>query len=140
MADDVQGIEVGATASFEKTVTPDDIVKYAQASGDANPLHSDAAYAARTRFKQPIAHGMLAAGLISAALGTQLAPDSVVIYLSQSLRFRAPVSAGDTLTATVTATAIDAERSRITLDTVVTNQDGTEVILGEAQVMVEALS
>lgn len=137
---DVQGIEVGAKASFEKTVTEEDIAKYAEVSGDANPLHADAEYAARTRFKAPIAHGMLAAGLISAALGTRIAPDSVVIYLSQSLRFRAPVSAGDTLTATVEATAVDPERSRITLDTIVTNQDGTEVILGEAQIMVEALS
>ena len=139
MADNVRGIELGAAATFQKTVTSEDIAKYAEVSGDANPLHSDAEYAARTRFKQPIAHGMLAAGLISAALGTQLAPDSVVIYLSQSLRFRAPVSAGDTLTATVTATEVDVERSRIGLETVVKGEDGTEVITGEALVMVEAL-
>ena len=139
MADNVQGIELGATATFEKTVTSEDIAGYAQLSGDSNKLHSDAEYAARTRFKQPIAHGMLAAGLISAALGTQLAPDSVVIYLSQSLRFRAPVSPGDTLTATVTATEVDVERSRIGLETVVKGEDGTEVITGEALVMVEAL-
>ncbi len=139
MADNVQGIELGATATFQKTVTSEDIAKFAEVSGDANPLHADAEYAARTRFKQPIAHGMLAAGLISAALGTQLAPDSVVIYLSQSLRFRAPVSPGDTLTATVTATEIDVERSRIGLETVVKGEDGTDVITGEALVMVEAL-
>ena len=139
MTDNVRGIELGAAATFQKTVTSEDIAKYAEVSGDANPLHSDAKYAARTRFKQPIAHGMLAAGLISAALGTQLAPDSVVIYLSQSLRFRAPVSAGDTLTATVTATEVDVERSRIGLETVVKGEDGTEVITGEALVMVEAL-
>ena len=139
MAEDVQGIEVGATADFAKTVTDDDIQKYAEVSGDGNPLHTDAEYAARTRFKQPIAHGMLGAGMISAALGTKLAPDSVVIYLSQSLRFLAPVSAGDTLTATVTATKVDPERSRVTLDTVVTNQDGTDVITGEAMMMVDAL-
>jgi acyl dehydratase len=137
---DVQGIEVGTTASFAKTVTAEDIAGFTAVSGDTNPLHSDADYAARTRFKQPIAHGMLGAGLISAALGTQLAPDSVVIYLSQSLRFRAPVSVGDVLTATVSTTEIDEERSRVTLETTVTNQDGTDVILGEAQVMVEALS
>lgn len=140
MADNVQGIEVGASASFEKTVTAEDIAKFAEVSGDANPLHSDAAYAARTRFKQPIAHGMLGAGLISAALGTRLAPNAVVIYLGQTLRFRAPVSAGDRLTATVTATAVDPERNRVTLDTVVKNQDNTEVIAGEATVMVEALA
>ena len=140
MAEDVQGIEVGATATFEKAVTSDDIARYAEVSGDANPLHSDPDYAARTRFKQPIAHGMLGAGLISAALGTKLAPDAVVIYLSQSLRFLAPVGAGDTLTATVTATEVNVERSRVTLETVVSNQDGNDVITGEALVMVDALS
>ena len=137
--DKVQGLEVGSSAEFSKAVTQQDIDLYAQVSGDSNPLHRDPTYAARTRFKAPIAHGMFGAGLISAALGTKLAPDSVVIYLSQNLRFRAPVAAGDTLTATCTVTAVDAERSRVTLDTKVSKQDGTDVILGDAQVMVEAL-
>jgi 3-hydroxybutyryl-CoA dehydratase len=135
---DVQGLTEGTSASFTKTVTQADISAYAEVSGDHNPLHSDAAYAARTRFKQPIAHGMLGAGFISAAIGTQLAPRSVVIYLGQNLQFRAPVSPGDTLTAKVTVSKVDPERSRVSLDTVVTNQDGTEVIRGDALVMVEA--
>ena len=139
MADDVQGIVVGTTASFEKTVTQDDIARFAEVSGDTNPLHSDAEYAARTRFKEPIAHGMLAAGLISAALGTRLAPDSVVIYLKQNLSFRAPVKPGDTLTATVSATGVDAERNTVALDTVVTNQGGTEVLQGDALVLIDPL-
>ena len=63
-----------------------------------------------------------------------------MIYLSQSLRFLAPVSAGDTLTATLTVTSVDVERSRVSLETVVSNQDGADVISGEALVMVEALS
>ena len=134
----VLGIVVGKSASFSTLVDADDIRKYAEVSGDSNPLHTDAAYAARTRFKEPIAHGMLAAGVISAALGTQLAPDAVVIYLAQNLRFRAPVRVGDTLTATVTVTSVDTARSRVALDTVVTNQDGTEVLSGDALVMVEA--
>ena len=138
MADNVHGIEIGTTATFQKTVTSEDIAKYAEVSGDANPLHADAEYAARTRFKQPIAHGMLAAGLISAALGTQLAPDSVVIYLSQSLRFRAPVSPGDTLTATVTATEIDVERSRRELETGVRGGGGAERISGRGMGLGEA--
>ena len=140
MADSVEGIEAGASAQFVKSVTAEDIAKFAEVSGDANRLHSDAEYAARTRFKTPIAHGMLAAGLISAALGTQLAPDSVVIYLGQNLRFRAPVSAGDTLTATVAVTGVNPDRSQLSLDTKVTNQDGTDVITGDALVMVEALT
>lgn len=139
MADNVQGLEVGSVATFSKEVTQADIDSFAQVTGDTNPLHSNAEYAARTRFKTPIAHGMFGAGAISAALGTKLAPNSVVIYLAQNLRFRAPVMAGDTITATVTVTAVDVERSRVSLDTKVSKQDGTDVILGDAQVMVEAL-
>lgn len=139
MADDVQGLQAGSVATFTKTVTQEDIDKFADITGDSNPLHRDATYAQRTRFKQPIAHGMFGAGIISAALGTQLAPDSVVIYLAQNLRFRAPVMAGDTLTATCTVTEVDTQRSRVSLETKVSKQDGTDVILGDAQVMVEAL-
>ena len=139
MTDDVQGIVVGTTVSFEKTVTHDDIAKFAEASGDTNPLHRDAEYAARTRFKEPIAHGILTAGVISAALGTKLAPDSVVIYLRQKLSFIAPVKPGDTLTATVSATGVDAERNTVALDTVVTNQGGAEVLQGDALVLIDPL-
>lgn len=139
MADEVQGLSVGSKAVFSKAVTAADILKFAEVSGDTNPLHSDAAYAAKTRFKQPIAHGMFGAGVISAALGTKLAPNAVVIYMGQNLQFRAPVLAGDTLTATCTVTKVDPERKRLSLDTVVTKQDGTEVIRGDATVMVEAL-
>jgi acyl dehydratase len=138
MADEVHGLGVGATASFEKQITQQDIAGFADATGDHQPLHSDAAFAARTRFKQPIAHGILGAGVISAALGTRLAPGLVVIYMAQNLQFRAPVMAGDTLTATVTVTKVDVERSRLSLDTLVKKQDGTEVIRGDALVMVEA--
>jgi 3-hydroxybutyryl-CoA dehydratase len=138
MSDEVQGLGVGATASFEKTITQADINGFADATGDHQPLHSDPAFAARTRFKQPIAHGILGAGVISAALGTKLAPGLVVIYMAQNLQFRAPVVAGDTLTATVTVTKVDTERSRLSLDTLVKKQDGTEVIRGDALVMVEA--
>ncbi|GMU40971.1 MAG: hypothetical protein AMXMBFR23_18370 [Chloroflexota bacterium] len=139
MADDVQGLTVGTVATFSKTVTQEDIDLFARVTGDTNPLHSDAAYAARTRFKSPIAHGMFGAGTISAALGTKLAPNAVVIYLGQNLQFRGPVKAGDTITATATVTKVDPERSRVSLDTVVTNQDGAEVIRGDAMVMVDAL-
>ena len=139
MADEVQGIVEGTSVTFEKTVTSEDIAKFADVSGDSNPLHSDADYAARTRFKEPIAHGILAAGVISAALGTRLAPGSVVIYLKQNLSFRAPVKPGDRLTATVAATGVDAERSTVALSTIVTNQNGTEVVLGDALVLVEPL-
>ncbi len=137
MADEVHGIAVGTTASFTKTITPEDIRKFAEVSGDDQPLHLDPAFAARTCFKEPIAHGILSASVISAAIGTKFAPGKVVIYLSQNLRFRAPVKPGDTITATVTATAVDVERSRVTLDTKVTGADGAEIVTGDAMVMVE---
>ena len=140
MADTVQGLTEGSTATFTATVTQESIETFGNVTGDRNPLHSDPAYAARTRFKQPIAHGMYAAGAISAALGTKLAPDAVVIYLAQNLQFRGPVLPGDEITATVTVTKVDPERSRVSLDTVVTKQDGSEVIRGDALVMVEALT
>jgi len=139
MTDSVQGLTEGTQATFTAPVTQQSIDAFGDVTGDKNPLHSDATYAARTRFKQPIAHGMYAAGAISAALGTKLAPDAVVIYLAQNLQFRAPVLAGDEITATVTVTKVDTERSRVSLDTVVTKQDGTEVVRGDALVMVEAL-
>lgn len=136
--EEVQGLKVGSSASIAKTVTQRDVEQFAEVTLDHNPLHTDAAYAARTRFKQLIAHGMLGAGVISAAIGTKLAPNSVVIYMAQNMQFRAPVVAGDTITATATVTKVDVERSRVSLDTIVTNQDGTEVIRGDALVMVEA--
>jgi 3-hydroxybutyryl-CoA dehydratase len=140
MADDVQGLTVGSSASFSKQVTVEDIVSFADVTGDHNPLHTDAAYAARTRFKAPIAHGMLGAGLISAAIGVNLTPGNAVIYMGQNLQFRAPVSAGDILTANVEVTELDAEKSRLKLNTTVSNQDGTAVIRGDATIMVEALT
>ncbi len=140
MADDVQGLTVGSSASFEKQVTDADIASFAEVTGDSNPLHTDSAYAARTRFQQPVAHGMLGAGVISAAIGANLAPGKAVIYLGQSLQFRAPVMPGDTITANVEVTEVDAERGRLTLNTTVSNQDGTDVIRGEANIMVEALT
>lgn len=140
MAEEVQGLTVGSTATYTATVTQEAISTFSDVTGDHNPLHTDPEYAARTRFKQPIAHGMFGAGAISAALGTRLAPDAVVIYLAQNMQFRAPVMAGDEITATVTVTKVDPERSRLSLDTVVTKQDGTEVIRGDALVMVEPLA
>src|SRR5690606_32310943 len=77
MADDVQGLTVGTTASYTATVTQEAIASFGQVTGDTNPLHTDADYATRTRFKQPIAHGMFGAGAISAAIGTKLQPEAV---------------------------------------------------------------
>ncbi len=138
MTDAVLGVKVGDTASFEKTVSEEDIVAFARATGDEQPLHLDESYAAKTRFKRRVAHGMLSAGLISAALGTRLAADATVIYLSQSLRFLRPVFPGDTVTAKVEVTGVDPERQFVTCATECVNQDGRSVLTGEATVLLDA--
>ena len=140
MADEVQGLTVGSTASFTAMVSQDSIDTFGNVTGDKNPLHSDAAYAARTRFKQPIAHGMIGAAFISAAMATRLAPGYVIVYLGQNLEFVAPVYEYDVLTVTCTVTAVEPRRNRVKVDTIVTNQDSAEVIRGEAYFLVDELA
>jgi 3-hydroxybutyryl-CoA dehydratase len=132
-------ITPGDKVSFTKTVTDDDVLMFAKVTGDDQPLHLDDAFAAKTRFKKRIAHGMLSAGFISAALGTKLAPGYVVVYLSQQLRFRLPVAIGDTITATAEVTAVDEEKRILTVQTDCTNQAGEAVVKGEATVLLDPL-
>jgi 3-hydroxybutyryl-CoA dehydratase len=129
-----EDLKLGQTASFAKTITEADILLFAGVSGDTNPVHIDAEAAARTPFKERIAHGMLSASLISTVLGTRL-PGPGTIYLAQNLKFRAPVRIGATVTATAEITALDAEKKRATLKTTCT-VEGKPVIEGEAVVMV----
>ncbi len=126
--------EVGDTASLVKTITDEDLRMFAKATGDLNPLHLDEEYAAASRFGRRVAHGMLSAGMISSVLGTEL-PGPGTIYMGQSLKFLAPVFLGDTVTATVTLAEYHRDKGRMTFQTVCTNQDGTEVVTGEAQVL-----
>ena len=126
----LEDLSVGMTSVYAKTVTDADIVMFAGISGDTNPVHLDALFADQTAFKGRIAHGMLSASFISTVLGTRL-PGPGCIYVSQSLRFRAPVKAGDTVTARVTIRDIDADKKRIVVDTVCTVGD-VVVIDGEA--------
>ncbi len=127
-------IAVGDTASFERTLSTEDIQLFAVLSGDVNPQHLDAEYAASTRFQGVIAHGMLGGALISAVLGTRL-PGPGTIYLGQTLKFLAPVRVGDTLRVSVTVTARDEAKKRLKLACGCTNQDGVAVISGEADVI-----
>ena len=140
MTDTILGVKVGDTAEFTKTISEGDVVAFARATGDEQPLHLDDAYAAKSRFKRRVAHGMLTAGFISAALGTKLAPHATVIYLSQSLRFLRPVFPGDTVTATLEVTSIDTEKRFVTCSTECVNQDGQSVLTGEATVLLDAAS
>ena len=127
-------LSVGQSAIFAKTVTEADIVAFAGVSGDFNPVHINEEFASQTMFKGRIAHGMLTAGFISTVFGTEL-PGPGCIYLSQSLKFKAPVRIGDTVKARVTVSAIDRDKSRVTF--VTTCQVGEQIVLdGEAQLMV----
>jgi len=130
--------QLGATASLTKTVTDADITAFAQLSGDVNPVHLDQAYAEKTRFGGRIAHGMLSAGLISAVLGTRL-PGPGAVYLSQSLKFLAPVKVGDEVTATATVIAQKEGKPIYTLATVCTNGRGERVLEGEAVILYDPL-
>ncbi len=126
----IEDLRVGQTAVFAKTVTETDIVLFAGVTGDQNPVHLNEDFAAGTVFKGRVAHGMLSVGFISAAIGTRL-PGPGSIYLSQNLRFKAPVRPGDTVKATVTVKEIDLAKGRITMTTVCTVKD-TVVIDGDA--------
>jgi acyl dehydratase len=124
----------GDRAELTRVVGPGDVASFVEAVGDFNPVHSDPAYAAATPFKVPITPGIYTAGLISAVIGTQL-PGPGAIYLSQSLKFVKPVKVGDRITARVEIIEVIRERNRLRLQTVCVNQDGQEVLSGEAWVM-----
>jgi 3-hydroxybutyryl-CoA dehydratase len=128
-------LQVGDTASQARTITDDDIRAFAEVTGDHNPVHLDDEFAQRTRFGRRIAHGMLGASLISAVLANQL-PGGGTVYLSQTLKFAAPVYVGDTVTARVTITHVRDDKPIVTLETVCLNQRGETLIKGEAVVLI----
>ena len=130
----LEDLEVGQGAELTRTVADGDLTAFAAVTGDDNPLHLDAAYAAATPFKGRIAHGMLSAGYISAVLGTKL-PGPGAIYVSQTLSFRRPVRIGDAVTAAVKVSAIDPAKGRVTFATEA-RVAGKVVLEGEAVVAV----
>jgi 3-hydroxybutyryl-CoA dehydratase len=130
----LEDLDLGMSATYAKTVSEADIVLFAGISGDNNPLHLDDDYARSTMFKSRIAHGMLTASFISTVVGTRL-PGPGCVYVSQNLRFKAPVRIGDTVRAVVEVTAIDQDRARVTLSTRCLVGDKV-VIDGEAVLMV----
>jgi 3-hydroxybutyryl-CoA dehydratase len=126
-----EDIKVGDDASISRTITEAHIVAFAGLTGDMNPLHVDAEYAAKSMFGERIAHGMLVAGLISAVVGMEL-PGPNSIYLGQDLKFTAPVKIGDTVTVTVTVTEKRDDKRIIKLRTTAANQRGEMVVDGSA--------
>ena len=128
-------LQVGDHASRTTTITDEMIRAFADLTGDTNPVHLDDSYAAGTRFGRRIAHGMIAAGLISATLANDL-PGPGTVYLSQTLQFKAPVYPGDVITTTVEVKSARPDKPIVTLTTVCRNQNDVVVLEGEAVVLV----
>jgi 3-hydroxybutyryl-CoA dehydratase len=135
---DIEDLKTGMSATFAKTITEADILLFAAASGDNNAVHINEEFARTTVFKGRIAHGMLSASVISAALAGHL-PGPGTVYLGQNLRFKAPVRPGDTVHATVTVKELQPQKSRVVMSTVCT-VGGKVVIDGEAVVMATSLA
>lgn len=129
-----EDLSLGRSAEMTRTVTEDVIAAFAAVSGDDNPVHLDAAFAAATPFKERIAHGMLSASYISAVIGTQL-PGPGAIYISQTLAFKRPVKIGDAVTTKVEVTGLADDKARATFQCVCL-VNGKPVLEGEAVVMV----
>ena len=125
--------KVGEVAEFTKVFTEEDIFLFAGISGDRNPVHVDREFASKTRFKARIAHGLLTAGTISAAIGMKL-PGPGCLYLSQTLDFKAPVFPGDEITARVEIVEVVSEK-RLRMKTQCYNQDKVLVVDGEAMIV-----
>ncbi|MEE8098893.1 MAG: MaoC family dehydratase [Hyphomicrobium sp.] len=131
-----EDLSVGQEASLSNTVSEANIVAFAEISGDRNPVHLDADYAATTMFKERIAHGMLSAAYISAVFGMEL-PGPGAIYMSQTLKFKAPVKIGDTVVTTVKVAELMPEKRRARFECVCIVND-KPVVEGEAMLMVPA--
>ncbi len=127
-------IKIGQKAELKRTVTEEDIEKFADVSGDRNPIHLDEEFAKKTIFQGRIAHGMLSAAFISTVLASKL-PGPGSIYLKQELIFKKPIRIGDTIIITVEVIDKDDEKERITLRTTCTNQHNEMVVDGKALVM-----
>lgn len=129
----IDELRLGDAAEFTKTVSESDIYLYAGVTGDFNPAHVNEVYAEKTFFKTRIAHGMLVAGFISTVLANKL-PGPGTIYMRQELNFLAPVRIGDTITARAEVIQIITEKNRVRLKTTCVNQEGIQVLDGEAVV------
>jgi 3-hydroxybutyryl-CoA dehydratase len=130
----IHELKIGDSAQISKTITESDIELFAKATGDFNPVHLDQAYAEKTMFKGRIAHGLLSVGLLSTVLGNIL-PGHGTIYLSQEVKFLAPVRIGDIITAQVEVLELIPEKNRAKFRTTCINQDGKLVVDGIAWAM-----
>jgi 3-hydroxybutyryl-CoA dehydratase len=127
-------LKLGQQASVSRTITETDLRNFSGVSGDTNPMHLSEEFAKQTIFGGTIVHGMLTASLISAVIGTKL-PGPGCIYMSQTLKFLAPVRVGDTVYATATVKELNAQKKRALLTTQCFVRD-TLVVDGEALIKV----
>lgn len=134
---DIEDLSPGMSASMSKEISQADIAKFAEVSGDVNPVHLDEDYAATTPFGGCIAHGMLSASLISAVVANRL-PGPGTVYLDQKLTFRAPVRPGDIVEAVVTVREVQ-DKGRVVLETECRVGE-TVVVSGEGLVKVGSLA
>lgn len=128
-----EALQVGQKASVSRTIKERDLLLFAEVSGDRNPVHLDAEYAAKSVFREQIAHGMLSGALISAAIACEL-PGPGSIYLEQTLSFNKPVKLGDTLKVEIEVLE-KLPKNRVRLATRVFNQNDEQVVDGEAEVL-----
>jgi 3-hydroxybutyryl-CoA dehydratase len=128
-------LDVGETFSTTRIVSDELVRKFAELSGDFNPIHLDEEFARTTRFGRRIAHGMLSGAFISSVLGYEFR-ERKIVYLSQRMKFVAPVFIDDEITTTATVTNIRKDKPIITLETVCKNQNGETTLEGEATVMI----
>lgn len=129
-----EDLSIGMSESYSRTIGEQDIKQFAEVSGDHNPVHLDEEFAAQSRFKKRIAHGLLSASFISTVVGTRL-PGPGSLYVNQTLKFRKPVFLGDTVITIATITALNARRGYATLETICRVGE-TDVIRGEAIMLV----
>jgi 3-oxoacyl-[acyl-carrier protein] reductase len=137
--DRLQQLHVGYSDTVTRTISAEDVATFARLSGDYNELHVDDEFAARTEFAQRVVHGFLHASLLSTLVGMKI-PGRGALYLSQTIEFTSAVFIGDTVTAKGTITKVDPVTRIITMDTVITNQKGDEVLRGVAKAKVLRLA
>lgn len=130
----ISEIKIGMSASLTKIITDEDVRKFADLSGDNNPVHIDEDYAQKSRYKKRIAHGLMSSSFFSALFGTKL-PGEGCVYVSQSLNFKRPVYLGDTVVATVTVTDTSLDSKRVFFETVCT-VNNKKVIDGSAEIFI----
>lgn len=128
-------LKIGDFFSTKRKVTDELIRKFAELSGDFNPIHLDEEFAGSTRFGRRIAHGMLSGAFISSVLGYEF-KERKIVYLSQTMKFIAPVFIDDVITTTAMVTKIREDKPIVTLETTCKNQNGETTLKGEAAVMI----